>query len=138
MFGRHIRTVLPRARLDAMMEEPKEAWSLRRAANLVYTVVPSAQLLVQEDHMVWVQTLPLATDRTRVRIATLAPADSEDAAHWRRNHDITVRTLAEDFAIGESIQGGLLSGANDELRFGRFEGALDRFNRTVERQIAEA
>ena len=55
--------------------------------------------------------------------------------HWRRNHDITVRTLAEDFAIGESIQGGLSSGANEELRFGRFEGALDRFNRTVEREV---
>ena len=41
----------------------------------------------------------------------------------------------EDFAIGESIQGGLSSGANEDLRFGRFEGALDRFNRTVEREI---
>ena len=43
--------------------------------------------------------------------------------------------LAEDFAIGESIQSGLPSGANDELRFGRCEGALDRFNRIVEREI---
>ena len=140
VFGRHIRSVLPRARLDETMAEPKESWSLRRAANLVYTVFPSAQLLVQEDHIVWVQSLPLAPDRTQVRIATLVPsefdpADAEAARHWRKNHDITVRTLAEDFAIGESIQSGLLSGANDELRFGRFEGALDRFNRTVEREI---
>ncbi len=35
----------------------------------------------------------------------------------------------------ESIQRGLNSGANEEFRFGRFEGALDRFNRTVEREI---
>ncbi len=135
VFGRHIRSVLPRARLDAMMEEPKQSWSLRRAANLVYTVFPSAQLLVQEDHVVWIQPVPLAPDRTRLRIATLAPAGSGDAEHWRRNHDITVRTLAEDFAIGESIQRGLDSGANEAFRFGRFEGALDRFNRTVEREI---
>ena len=60
---------------------------------------------------------------------------AEAALYWRKNHDITVRTLAEDFAIGESIQSGLASGANDELRFGRFEGALDRFNRIVEREI---
>ena len=139
-FGRHIRSVLPRTRLDDTMAEPRESRSLRRAANLVYTVLPSAQLLVQEDHIVWIQAQPLAPDRTRLRIATLAPAsfdpsDAEAALHWRGNHDITVGTLAEDFAIGESIQGGLSSGANEELRFGRFEGALDRFNRTVEREI---
>ena len=140
VFGRHFRSVLPRTRLDAVMAEPRESRSLRRAANLVYTVFPSAQLLVQEDHIAWIQAQPLAADRTLVRIATLAPAnldpaDAEPAAHWRRNHDITVRALEEDFAIGESIQGGLLSGANEDLRFGRFEGALDRFNRTVEREI---
>ena len=142
VFGRHIRSVLPRTRLDAMVAEPRECWSLRRANNVLYTILPSAQLLVQEDHLVWVRTLPLAPDRTQVRIATLAPAefdpaDAEAALHWRKNHDITVRTLAEDFAIGESIQSGLSCGANEELRFGRFEGALDRFNRFVEREIDE-
>ena len=140
VFGRHLRSVLPRARLDAMMTQPRERWSLRRETNLVYTVFPSAQLLVQEDHVVWVQALPLAPDRTLVRIATLAPADfdpgdAETALHWWKNHDITVRTLTEDLAIGESIQSGLSSGANEELRFGRFEGALDRFNRIVEREL---
>ena len=142
VFGRHIRTILPRVRLDAMMTEPRERWSLRRETNMVYTVFPSAQLLVQEDHVVWVPALPLAPDRTLVRVATLAPADfdpadAEAALHWRKNHDITMRTLCEDFAIGESIQSGLASGANDELRFGRFEGALDRFNRIVEGEIGE-
>ena len=143
VFGRHTRSILPRARFDAMMAQPRDRWSLRREANLVYTVVPSAQLLVQEDHVVWLQGLPLAPGRTLVRIATLAPADfeptdGEAARHWRKNHEITVRTLAEDFAIGESIQSGLLSGANDELRFGRFEGALDHFNRIVERELDAA
>ena len=140
VFGRHIRSILPRTRLDAMTERPRESWSLRRETNLLYTVFPSAQLLVQEDHVVWVQALPVAPDRSRVRIATLVPADfdptdADAALHWRKNHDITVGTLSEDFAIGENIQSGLLSGANDELRFGRFEGALDRFNRIVEREI---
>ena len=140
VFGRHIRSVLPRTHLDTMMAQPKASWSLRHATSLVYTIFPSAQLLVQEDHIVWVQSLPRSPDRTRVRIATLAPADfdpadAEAALHWRRNHAITVGTLAEDFAIGESIQDGLPSGANDELRFGRFEGALDRFNQTVEREM---
>ncbi len=140
-FGRHFRSILPRARLDAEMALPENSRSLRRAANLVYSVFPSAQLLVQEDHIVWIQGIPRAPDRTFVRLATLVPkdvdpADSESARHWRKNHGITARTLSEDFAIGESIQSGLSSGANSELRFGRFEGALDRFNRTVEAELA--
>ena len=141
-FGRHIRSVLPRASLDAEMALAEESRSLRRATNLVYSILPSAQLLVQEDHIVWLQALPLAADRSRVRLATLVPADAgpagpETARHWRKNHDITMRTLTEDFEIGESIQSNLLSGANAELRFGRFEGALDRFNGFVEAELAE-
>ena len=49
-----------------------------------------------------------------------------------------MRTLAEDFGIGESIQSGLSSGANAALHFGRFEGALDRFDRTVDAELAAA
>ena len=64
MFGRHIRSILPRARLDAEMALPAESRSLRRATNLVYSILPSSQLLVQEDHIVWIQALPTAPDRT--------------------------------------------------------------------------
>ncbi len=49
-----------------------------------------------------------------------------------------MRTLSEDFEIGESIQSGLLSGANAELHFGGFEGTLDRFDRTVQRELVAA
>lgn len=42
-------------------------------------------------------------------------------------------TLAEGFVVGEGIQSGLGSGANRQLTFGRFEGALQRFNSAVER-----
>ena len=143
VIGRHIRSVLPRAGLDEMMARPKESWSLRRETNLVYSVFPIAQLLVQADHIVWVHPMPQAADRTFVRLLTLVPedfdpADAEAAHYWRRNHDITVQTLSEDFHIGESIQSGLSSGANEELRFGRFEGALHQFNQMVDRELAAA
>ena len=141
MFGRHIRSILPRSDLDSEMELPEESRSLRSAANILYTILPSAQLLAQKDHISWLQVEPLAVDRSRLRISTLAPVDSDfsnpDTAHyWRKNHEITMRTLAEDFDIGESIQSGLLSGANEYFQFGRYEGALDKFDSLVDAELA--
>ena len=45
-------------------------------------------------------------------------------------------TLDEDFTLGEGIQRGMSSGANTHLNFGRFEGALARFNQFVDEAIA--
>jgi hypothetical protein len=38
----------------------------------------------------------------------------------------------EDFALNASMQKGLQSGAIDHMAFGRFEGALDAYNKVVE------
>lgn len=140
LFGPHMRSVLPRVTFTDLRERPETEWSIRREANLLYTVFPTSQFLVQQDHTVWVRLEPLAADRTEVRIATLAPREEaqteERARHWARNQAITKATLIEDFEIGAEIQQGFASRANDHHLFGRFEGALDRFNRTVEASLA--
>lgn len=136
-LGSHLRNVLPRRSLLELAAHPEREWRLRDHANLVYTLFPNTQLLVQQDHLIWFQSVPLAPDRTRLRLATLVPAEPDPteepwASRWAKNHAITRRTLDEDFAIGEGIQAGLASGANAELRLGRYEGAIARFNRCVE------
>lgn len=135
-FGPHLRSVLPRTGMAALAETARESWRMRDHANLVYTLFPTSQLLVQQDHVVWISQEPLAPGKTALRLATLAPtggplAEGKSDDHWLRNHAITIKTLEEDIGIGESIHAGLASGANDHFLFGRFEGALDRFNRTV-------
>ena len=55
-----------------------------------------------------------------------------------RNHGITEATLREDFEIAEQIQRGLSMETSQRFHFGRFEGALEAFNRTVEAYLAEA
>ncbi|MEM7001195.1 MAG: hypothetical protein AAF529_10435 [Pseudomonadota bacterium] len=51
-------------------------------------------------------------------------------------HDVELKTtLTEDFVIGGSSQSTANSGANESMLFGRFEGALDQFNQTVERYL---
>ena len=74
---------------------------------------------------------------TELRLVTLLPISRlEEDDYWENNHRITSNTLNEDFVIGESIQAGLATGANDHMTFGRFEGALPEFNRVVKRYIS--
>lgn len=132
-FGPHMRSVLPRNSIGELSEIPKENWRLRDHANVLYTLFPNCQLLVQQDHIIWISSTPIAPDHTRLRLITLAPKDSADRKeYWAKNHAITMATLNEDFDIGDSIQSGLNSGANSHMIFGRFEGALAKFNQTVQ------
>lgn len=142
-FGPHLRSVLPRTGMAALPETARDGWRVRDHANLVYTLFPTTQLLVQQDHVAWIRQEPLGPGRTGLRLATLAPTDGalaegKSSDHWRNNHAITVMTLEEDIRIGECIHAGLASGANDHFLFGRFEGALDRFNRTVSEHLETA
>ena len=137
-FGKHMRSVLPRATMgETFPELPKEQWRLRDHANIIYTMFPTSQMLVQQDHLIWIRSTPLSAGKTEMRLATMVPrsgpyGEGKGQAYWERNHAITMMTLKEDFDIGEGIQRGLATGANSELNFGRFEGALEAFNQTVD------
>ncbi|MEO1042960.1 MAG: SRPBCC family protein [Pseudomonadota bacterium] len=130
-YGPHMRAVLPRVSLAKLDLSTRDDWRLRDHANILYTLFPSSQLLVQQDHVVWIRSNPKGPGATELRMTTLGPPNG-DTEHWHRNHQITTQTLDEDFVIGESIQATASSGANDHMLFGRFEGALTEFNNTVE------
>lgn len=133
MLGPHMRSVLPKLSFAEYRDQPRENWDIRTHTHLVYTFFPISQFLVQRDHIVWIALDPVSAGETRLRLCTLAPkADTGRDAHWARNHQITLATLAEDFDVGASIQAGLASGANTHLTFGRFEGALHAFAQQVQ------
>ena len=137
-LGNHLRSVLPRSHFADM---PRDKWDIRRDANLLYSVLPTSQFLVQQDHVAWVEARPVSAGVTELRLSTVGPDRtplSEDPIkHWKQNHRITVTTLTEDFEIGEGIQAGLTSGANRQLTFGRYEGALNAFAKIVGAQIGD-
>ncbi|MDJ0940006.1 MAG: SRPBCC family protein [Woeseiaceae bacterium] len=138
-FGPHMRSIMAKRSLAELPEQPVDDWRLRDHAQVLYSIFPINQFLVQSDHFAWIQLEPISATSTRIRLSTLAPSDrvesDDDMAHWAKNHAITSKTLAEDFDIGESIQAGLESGANEHLNFGRFEGALADFNRHVDSRL---
>lgn len=140
MVGTHMRSVLPRNTMTDLRDKPEEEWSIRRDANLVYNLLPNTQLLVQQDHVVWIHNEPRSEGHTTIRLATLVPNatpdNDETRLHWEKNHKISVKTLLEDFDLGVEIQDGFSSQGNPSHLFGRFEGALNRFNLVVEEMIA--
>ena len=140
-FGLHLRSVLAKRTLTELDDVPREQWRIRDHAQVLYTLFPSSAFLVQSDHVFWLQLEPLSPSSTLIRMTTLAPKDrlesDADRRHWEKNHQISVTTLSEDFDIGELIQKGLASGANDTLLFGRFEGALAAFNANVRQALKQ-
>lgn len=136
-FGPHLRSVLPRSTLPALAAQAQGDWNIREHANVLYSIFPSTSLLVQSDHVVWIQLDPLAVDRTQLTVTTLKPAaGTAPDSYWDKHHGLSLTTLDEDFALAESIHTGLASGANQTLKFGRFEGALHRFNDTVRHYLS--
>lgn len=111
----------------------------RRYGNLTYFFFPNSTILVQPDHAQLSSLEPLGPARTRVHELTLipeAPATDKARAHWDANVALYRRALAEDYALVESIQAGLASGANEALTFGTFEYAAPRFHAQLEQELA--
>lgn len=140
-FGPHMRSVLARSNISGLDQLPREQWRLRDHANLVYSLFPTDQLLLSQDHITWIAPRPISAQQSLMRMTTLVPTDGplaagKDAAHWRRNHRISVSTFTEDMQICERIQSGVDAGACQQMLFGRFEGALRRFNQVMDDQLA--
>jgi len=138
-FGLNRRLYLVKAGLDAAAAPAAQDFRPREHGNLLYFFFPGTTLLVQGDHAQLGHWEPLAPDRSAVHEFTLlpeAPAGDKALRHWERNVALYRQTLAEDYRLAESVQAGLASGANEALRFGRFEFAAPRFHAQLEASCA--
>lgn len=129
--GDHVRSVLPRSTITSLTPESDDAdWQLVKHANVLYTFSPNASVLAQDGHYAMILMAPQGVDETRIDLLTVGRPIREGERGDRvrgfleANHRFTVKTLEEDFALAEEIQAGLRTGANEVLRFGRFEDAL--------------
>ena len=80
-LGPHIRSVLLRAARDELGLQPAAVRRLRYHANLLYRLLPTTQLLVQQDHSIWVTSRPTGPDLIELRLVTLAHNVGEYAAY---------------------------------------------------------
>ena len=136
-FGFNIRETLPRRSIVEMRRLPESEWDLVKHTAIVYILFPNTVIVMQSDHAeVW-RVFPVGR-RVDECVAHLdfyvpEPATTPSAhEHWRRNLDLTIRTVEEeDFPTGESIQRNLLSGAQSHVTYGRNEPALQHWQRSV-------
>jgi phenylpropionate dioxygenase-like ring-hydroxylating dioxygenase large terminal subunit len=111
---------------------------LREVGNFQYYIFPSTVILVHPDHTQVTRLDPLGVNGTQIHDFALIPQQPENdraREHWDRNVQLYRDTLGEDYAQMESIQVGLASGANESLRFGRYEFALARFHEQLDAEL---
>ncbi len=110
-----------------------------RVLTYVYHLFPNVALITLPEHMRMIVIEPVAVDRSKVfgyTLSTPSPRyESKGAAEFERAGDFALAGGAEDAAVSLAIQRGLASDANEFFQFGRFEGALTDFHRTLQETI---
>jgi hypothetical protein len=106
---------------------------------VLFHIFPNTLVLVQPDHAAVFHAFPDGPTRVRFTSYTAVPeppTTDRARAHWDANNAILYTATDEDFALGESIQRGLASGANDDVLFGAFEHALAHFHDEIAQRLA--
>ena len=140
-LGDHTRTVLPKLSVLGLAQQHESEWDIREHTHLVYAVSPNATILMQERHFELIIMTPMSVDQTRIEIVTVIPKPGPDGysekakSFWGANHAFTKKTLHEDFELGEQIQRGMSTEANEFFRFARFEGALTRWHQRLNEKL---
>lgn len=135
----HIRAIFPKRSIAELAGTPEPEWELRQHANILFQLFPNVLLLIQPDHVSVNTAFPMGPGLTEYRTFTLIPelpATEKAARYWQKNIDILLGAVQEDMAMGESIQSGLRSGANEFVRLGRFEHGLRYFRDEIEARLA--
>jgi len=141
-WGPHFRLVSPRKSIEQIRAQAAPQWNLLPHIVSIHVLFPNTVLVWQLDHVELWQIHPGASpdeSTTLLSLYTPEPALTESARrHWDRNMDLVVHVVEkEDFPVGEGIQHGFHSGAQDHILFGRNEPGLIHFHRSVSAALAE-
>ena len=139
-FGPHHRMIaVRRSFADARDRRDAERDFLRHTIEL-YTLFPNTVFVHQADHVeVWRMFPGERPDVATVHLSLYvpeAPATDKARQHWAANVQLALDAVdTEDFRLGEGIQRGFASGAQDHVTYGRNEPALIHFHRSLERAL---
>jgi phenylpropionate dioxygenase-like ring-hydroxylating dioxygenase large terminal subunit len=146
-FGRNTRIAYPYRAINKLRDLPPAERSVDGKLTYVYHLFPNVMVATFPANVFIVVIEPLAVDRTRFVNYVLGkqgvPFEPREqriaAAHGgqKRGLELVDAGAAEDRAMSVAIQRGLASGANEFFEYGRFEGAIGHFHRTLHAAIDE-
>lgn len=130
--GLYMRMILPKKPMLEAPCLPEADWDMRKMANLIYILSPTALLLAQPNNVSLLRMVPLSAGATRIEEVLLVDRPKNGTAAWsadelnmhETNHYLVNKILMEDWVLGENIQANMASGVVGEVHFGRFESAL--------------
>jgi phenylpropionate dioxygenase-like ring-hydroxylating dioxygenase large terminal subunit len=142
-FGINHRGIYVRKNFDELLARPENEWNILPYTTMVYVLFPNTVLVVQQEQIETWRVYPDGDDpnasKMHVSLYTPnAPKTESATRHWRNNMDLLMKVVnEEDFPLGEKMQFGFHSLAQDHLTFGRNEPALAHFHSALDRVLAE-
>lgn len=133
--GTHIRAGIARRDLPRTRGTDKHAWCIPELMTVTYLVFPNTVIIVSLEGLLQFSACPLTPSKTHWSLTLLipeSPKSDEERAHWDKIFAYHVNVFGqEDISIGERIQAGLRTGANNTLTFGRLEYGLQWFHESI-------
>jgi phenylpropionate dioxygenase-like ring-hydroxylating dioxygenase large terminal subunit len=141
-YGDHFRLVSPRKSITQLPAGAERDWRLLPHVVVIYVLFPNTVLVWQGEQVELWQIFPGRTpdeSQFRVTLYSPAPATTEKARrHWDKNLELVLHVVEnEDFPVGEGIQNGFHSNAQEFTIFGRNEPALSHYHRTITAALAD-
>lgn len=131
----HVRHAVPVANIERLKDRPQDEWSYRRHFMTQNYLFPCNFAQVMTDHVYIHTIIPTGLGSCEFQCMMLIPEAAETdkvRQHWEANYDVVRRVFDEDFAIGESIQAGLATGANEHFTVGRYENCVQLARKTLD------
>ena len=135
----HVRHAVPLASVEKLTQQPRDDWSYRKNFMTQNYLFPCNFIQVMTDH-VFIHTI-LPTDAKSCVFQCLMlipepPASEKAKKYWQANYDVVRKVFDEDFVIGESIQAGLATNANEHFTIGRYESGIQLARKALDDALA--
>lgn len=138
-YGPHQRLVMGRKDLGELDNQPESEWQALEKLRLIHSIFPNMSISgILGDHCLVSQILPGETAETTMTRQTIlsakkpvTEAEIEKSLAFSKMAETAV--AGEDYPVGQTIQAGLKSGANEFFVIGRNEPAIQHYHRMVEK-----